>query len=251
MPVQDFYDQLTPFYHLIYPDWEASLKRQAQILNDIITEFWGDRVSTVLDVACGIGTQALGLAQLGYQVTASDLSVQEVERAKGEASQRQLKLEFSVADMRTAFSHHHRQFDLVIACDNAIPHLLTDTDILNAFEQFYLCTKPGGGGLISVRDYDREERRGVQVKPYGLRQAGSRRYLLFQVWEFHDEIYDLAMYFVEDRGTSECVTHVMRSQYYAVGIGKLMTLLAQAGFEQVQRVDDRFFQPVIIGQRIG
>ena len=182
-------------------------------------------------------------------MTASDLSVQEVERAKGEASQRQLKLEFSVADMRTAFSHHHRQFDLVIACDNAIPHLLTDTDILNAFEQFYLCTKPGGACLISVRDYDREERRGVQVKPYGLRVEGQTRYLVFQVWEFHGLIYDLAMYFVEDRGGSDCLTHVVRTQYYAVGIDRLIALMTQAGFREVQRLDGRLHQPVIIGRR--
>src|SRR5262245_10019472 len=69
-----FYDQLAPFYHLIYPDWEASMMQQAAAVDSIMQEFWGAETTTILDVACGIGTQALGLAQLGYQVTAADLS---------------------------------------------------------------------------------------------------------------------------------------------------------------------------------
>jgi SAM-dependent methyltransferase len=250
MTVTDFYDQLSPFYHLIFQDWNASIERQANALDRMIRELWGDGVKTVLDVACGIGTQTLGLARLGYTMTASDLSAAEVERARREASARGLAIDFSVADMRRAYAHHQQQFDLVIACDNAVPHLLTDDELLVAFREFFQCTRPGGGCLISVRDYEQEERRGVQVKPYGLRLEGQTRYLVFQVWEFHDLVYDLAIYFVEDRGGADCAVQVMRTKYYAVGTGKLISLMTGAGFRQVQRLDDRFFQPVIIGQRL-
>ena len=249
MSTIDFYNQLTPFYHLIYPDWEASIQQQAADLDGIVQEFWGGGVKTILDVACGIGTQALGLAGLGYRLIGSDLSEGAVERAKKEAAARSLNIDFSVADMRQAYTHHQKQFDLVIACDNAVPHLLTDEEILEAFQQFYQCTRPGGGCLITVRDYDKEDRSGVQVKPYGIRVERETRYLVFQVWEFHDSIYDLAIYFVEDQGGTNCVTHVMRSKYYAVGTDKLISLMQAAGFEQVLRLADRFYQPVIIGKK--
>lgn len=245
-----FYDQLTPFYHLIYQDWGGSVKRQAAALDSIIQEIWGDAIHTILDVACGIGTQALGLARLGYRVTASDLSSSAIERARREAATRGLEIELSVADMREAYTYHQRQFDLVMACDNAIPHLLTDEEILHTFEQLYACVRPGGGCLISVRDYAAEDCSGIQVKPYGIRMAGQTRYLVFQVWEFRGELYDLAMYFVEDQGGAHCTTHVMRATYYAVRIDRLIALMAQAGFQQVQRIDQRFFQPVIIGSRL-
>jgi SAM-dependent methyltransferase len=249
MTTAEFYDQLAPLYHLIYPDWEASIRRQATALDSVIREFWGKDHRTILDVACGIGTQALGLAQLGYDVTASDLAPAEIERAKHEAAQRSLPIAFSVADMREVHHHHLRQFDVVVACDNAIPHLLSDDALLAAFQAFFQCVRPGGGCLISVRDYDKEERSGLQVKAYGVRLEGSIRYLLFQVWEFHGLIYDLALYYVEDRGDANPATRVMRSQYYAVSIDKLMTLLRDAGFQKVQRLDDRFFQPLIIGTK--
>lgn len=245
----DFYDRLAPFYHLIYADWEASIAKQASDLDGIIKEYWGDSVKNILDVACGIGTQSLGLASLGYAVTASDLSPGEIARARREAQSRELRIDFSVADMREAYSHHRKQFDLVVACDNAVPHLLTDDDLLEAFRQFYQCTRPDGGCLITVRDYDKGERTGVQVKPYGLRVEGGARYLIFQVWEFHGLIYDLSMYFVEDRGGADCRTSVMRTRYYAVETSRLAELMSQAGFSDVQRLDGRFFQPVIIGSR--
>jgi SAM-dependent methyltransferase len=249
MTTNDFYTKLASFYHLLYPDWEASIKQQALDLDSIIREYWPDQVKTILDAACGIGTQALGLVQLGYSVTASDLSSVAVERAKREAKARQLNFNFSVADMREVYRHHRQAFDLVIAGDNAVPHLLTDDDILAAFQQFYAATRPGGGCLITVRDYDHEERTGVQVKPYALRTEGNTRYLILQVWEFEGLVYDLALYIAEDRGGSNCTTHVMRTKYYAVGSDKLMALMTKAGFQYVQRLDDRFFQPVIVGKR--
>jgi SAM-dependent methyltransferase len=245
----DFYERLTPFYHLIYPDWEASITKQSSDLDSIIKEYWRESVKSVLDVACGIGTQSLGLAWLGYTVTASDLSPAAIARAMKEASERKLGIDFSVADMRAAYSHHQKQFDLVIACDNSVPHLLTDNDLLAAFRQFYQCVRSGGGCLISVRDYEKEERAGMQVKPYGLRAEGHKKYLVFQVWEFQGLIYDLSMYFVEDGGGEDCVTHVMRTKYYAIETGSLIELMSQAGFSEVRRLDGRFFQPVIIGTR--
>jgi len=247
--VTEFYAGLTPFYHLIYPDWEKSIERQASMLDVIIRETWGDKVSEVLDAACGIGTQCLGLAKMGYQVTASDLSPHEVERAKREATARGLTISFQVADMRTVFDQHARQFDLVVACDNAVPHLLTDDEILRAFQQFYACTRPGGGCIITVRDYAAEDMTGQKIKLLGTREENGTTYLIFQKWDCHGDLYDLSMYFVEDDGGSNCKTHVMRSQYYAVGTTRLVKLMTDAGFDNALRLDGKFFQPVIIGTR--
>lgn len=249
MSTSDFYDQLSPFYHLIFADWEATIRRQAAQLGSLIEEFWGDQAQTILDVSCGIGTQAIGLAQRGYHVIASDLSAAEIDRAKAEALKRRLKIDWSVADMRQAYTHHQRQFDVVISCDNSTPHLLSDNDLLTAFRQFYACTKPGGGCLITLRDYDQVERQGVQLKPYGLRVENGVRYLIFQVWDFKGAIYDLSMYLVADGGDNEVRTQVMRTQYYAVSPTTLIALMTEAGFIDIVRLDDRFYQPVIIGRK--
>lgn len=251
MTTETFYNQLAPCYHLNYADWNASMERQAALLHGIIQEVWGSKVSSVLDAACGIGTQALGLAALGYRMAASDLSGEAVERARQEAAARSLDIDFEVADMRcVSAAHGERRFDLVIACDNAVPHLLSDADLLRAFEQFHACLHPGGGCLLTVRDYQREEKSGVHVKPIELRRdAAGVRHFVWQVWEFDGPTYDLSLYLAEDGGQDACVTRVLRSRCYAVGTDTLMRLMRQAGFEDVTRLDDRFYQPVLVGSK--
>ena len=113
------------------------------------------------------------------------------------------------------------------------------------------CTRPGGGCLVTVRDYDREERGTGLVKPYGVRERDGKRYVIFQVWDFAGEIYDLAMYFVVDDGGWQPETHVMRSKYYAIGTDRLMELMRRAGFASVERLDGRFYQPVLVGSRVA
>ncbi len=98
----------------------------------------------MLDVACGIGTQSIGLARKGFAVTGSDLSAGAVERAKVEARQRGYVIDLSVCDMRAAHDRHGRESDVEIACDNSIPHLLSDDEILMAYRQMRDCIRPGG-----------------------------------------------------------------------------------------------------------
>jgi hypothetical protein len=73
---------------------------------------------------------------------------------------------------------------------------------------------------------------------------------LFQVWDFTGDIYDLALYVViDDPHAAQPMTHVMRSRYYAIGTDHLLALMEQAGFTSVTRLDGRFFQPVLIGDK--
>ena len=248
--LQTFYDNITPFYHLIYPDWNASITRQAAMLHTVIQDHWGPNITELLDVSCGIGTQSLGLAALGYQVTASDLSPHEVDRATREAQQRGLSIAFSAADMRKAHTHHNRTFDVVLSCDNAVPHLMTDDDIRTAFQQMHACTRPGGGCIISVRDYDAEDVTQPQTKAYGIREEDGIRWVLFQTWEPQGATYNLTLYFIEDNGQTECRTHALRSTYNNVGIPRYMELMGEAGIINVARLDGSFFQPLVIGTRV-
>ncbi len=250
MTTQKFYDQMSSLYHLLFwQGFDASIKKHGNWIDQIICREWGNHVLDVLDISCGIGTQSLGLAGLGYSVTASDLSPAAIARAKDEAAQRELVINFRAGDMRQAYDLHQGQFDLVLSTDNSVPHLLTDDDILTAFHQFYQCCKPGGGCLISVRDYEAEGREDGKLIPHGVRQEGDKRYFIFQVRDYEGDQYTVSMYFVEDDGSSPPKTHVMRAKYYAVEIEKLMDLLELAGFQDVRRLDEGYFQPVIIGTR--
>lgn len=248
--MEEFYDQLSPFYHLIYQDWESSVEQQGLQLANLIHERWGRNANSVLDVSCGIGTQSLGLAAQGFKVTASDLSSQSIVRAKREAESRQLNVTFSVCDMRQIEAHHPSGFDVVLSADNSIPHLLNDEDIFKTLKGMYSRLRPGGGCIITLRDYDQIERgRGI-VKPYGIREVEGTRYLIWQVWDFEGDQYALTMYFVEDNlRDSMGKTHIMRSRYYAISPDSVLALMDDAGFGEVERLDEVFFQPVLVGRK--
>ncbi|CUI03300.1 Methyltransferase [Janthinobacterium sp. CG23_2] len=248
-PMSDFYDRLTPFYHLIHQDWHASVALQGEQLTRLIDAEWPGK-RRLLDVSCGIGTQAIGLARRGFSVAASDLSEKEIERARREAELAGAKVDFSVCDMRRAHEHHGSGFDIVLSCDNSLPHLLTDADLLTALRQMFACVSPGGGFLMSMRDYEREERGVNLVKPYGARTEDGKRYVLFQVWDFEGEHYDLTFYFIEENLATQAVhTHALRSRYYAISTDQMCALMREAGFVQVRRIDGAFYQPILVGTR--
>ena len=251
MSVRRFYDELAPLYHLVYEDWEASVAHQGAALASLIGEHWGAAARTVLDAAVGIGTQAFGLAARGFQVTGSDLSVAAVRRARREAAQRGISLPCLVADFR-ALAARPAGFDVVLVADNALPHLDSEAEIETALAECLRCARPGGGCLISLRDYGTPPPPGtVEVRPYGDRDWAGRRYHLRQVWTWRGARYDLALEIAPAPGGADEPVTILSTSYLAIAPARVAALMHAVGFHDVQRVDGRFFQPLVVGTRPG
>ncbi len=246
---QPFYDELAPYYHLLYGDWGRAVKEQGEALSALLQELGIEAGACVHDAACGIGTQTLGLLERGYRITASDISSGAIERLQSELSKRKLHAEAFVDDLRSLHHVAANSKVAILACDNSIPHLLSDAEILEAFRSCYRCLQPGGFVVFSVRDYDKIERKTPDVRPYGLRYDGATRFLAVQVWEWDGDQYDVRMYLTSESPTGECDTRVLKSRYYAVSIDRLIELFHEAGFADVKRRDGILFQPVIFGRR--
>lgn len=245
--IEHFYDKLAPYYPLLYADWERSMAEQAQALDAVIGDYFGKRPKRILDAACGIGTQAIGLAGLGYAVTGADISGRALGRAAANAAQRGLQLDLVQSDMRTTGWLFPGQFDLVIACDNAIPHLLSDADIQLAFESFFAATGAEGGALVSVRDYAGISRQGTQINLRRVQSNAERKVILLDTWDFDGEQYDLTIYLVEDDLHGRPHTAAIRGgRYYCVEIDRLADLLRQAGFSEVKILREAYFQPLLV-----
>ncbi|HVZ46981.1 MAG TPA: class I SAM-dependent methyltransferase [Ramlibacter sp.] len=246
----EFYDELAPYYHLIFTDWDRSIRRQGEQLAALIDKHW-PFARRVLDVACGIGTQSFALAQRNYIVFASDMSEVALKRARLEAQKRNLMIAFTRCDMRRAHEGHGSGFDVVVCADNALPHLLTDEEILQALGQMFECLLPGGGCIVTVRDYQglMKAGKGLLV-PYPLHESAAKRYIVFQQLEFKGAYCSVRFCIVqEDLATRESSVRVMKTHYYAVSTDRLCELMREAGFTDVQRLDGAFYQPVLIGTR--
>jgi SAM-dependent methyltransferase len=244
-----FYDELAPYYHLLYGDWNHAISSQGDALASLLREVGLAPGDDVLDAACGIGTQTIGLLQRGYRVTASDVSPGSIERLKVELADRELQASARVDDLRTLAKVASGGMAAVLACDNSIPHLLSDDEILQALRNCHRCLRPGGTAVISVRDYAAIECKSPDVRPYSLRYEDGKRFLAVQVWEWDGDQYDLRIYLTSESPDGACETRVLTSRYYAVPIDRLLTLMGEAGFVDVQRRDDVLFQPVLLGRR--
>jgi len=247
---EEFYNALAPYYKYIYPDWDSSVTRQATILDEIVREYVGTKAQTILDVACGIGTQSIGLAKISYQVDAADISSGEIAQAKIEAARHGVEIAFQIADMRHAWEVYQKEFDVVIACDNAIPHLLTDKEILHAFKQLYQCTKTKGACIITVRDYAKLEREKhhKEMYPRLVHSMGDKQIVMFDVWDFYDhDHYEITTYVIQDAGDSDVNVKAIRGgRYYCIEIPVLARLLKEAGFQDVRVLQEPYFQPLLI-----
>ena len=97
--VLTFYNAMAADYHLIFQDWVQAQEQQGHLLDHLSrTHVDESRYPlTVLDYACGSGTQAIGLAkQRGYCIHASDISPQALARAESEAKQAGVSVSFAL-----------------------------------------------------------------------------------------------------------------------------------------------------------
>ena len=184
---EDFYDRLAGDHHFFFDDWERAVVRQGKILDSLLRQRGLPVPARIFDCACGIGTQALGLAGRGHVVAGSDASVAAITRARAEAAKRGLDVAFTVADMRTLAGLERAAFDAVVCADNALPHLMSAAELRATTGAIAACLKPGGLFLGSIRDYDAALlQRPTAVPPRFLDKGGPHR-IIHQIWEWLDE----------------------------------------------------------------
>jgi glycine/sarcosine N-methyltransferase len=247
--VTEFYDTMANDYHLIFADWAQSVERQSAVLDALIRERLQTQPVRVLDCACGIGTQALGLAKRGYTVHATDISAAEIERAQREAEKMGLQLTFGVADMRTL--NVQGQYDVVIAFDNALPHLLTDDDLAQAASALYAATQPGGIFMASIRDYDALLAERPQLMSERVMDSPEGKRVTLQVWDWEGEQYTVTQFFLVRQGDWQMRHYTTR--YRALRRATLSDALQAAGFSAVEWLmpeSSGYYQPIVIARRL-
>lgn len=246
------YDEMAPYFHLIFESWEASMERQAAAADGILRrECGGAGDLRVLDCACGIGTQLLGLARRGYSMTGSDLSASAVERARLEVAARGLEAQLFVADMRDLSAVPGDGFDGVIAMDNSLPHLTSERDLLRAAREIRAKLRPGGVFLASIRDYDTLMiERPVVQGPSFFTDGGARR-IIHQVWDWSDERRYTFHLYVTRQTPGGWDTRHSTGDYRAVKREELSDILRAARFESARWVfpaESGFYQPVVVAR---
>ena len=247
---QTFYDNMATQYDKLFLDWESTTREQADILDRIFQEYSFDRTASVLDCACGIGTQAIGLAALNYSITASDISDGELAEARERAQKNKVEIRFEHADFCALSKSFSEQFDIVIAMDNALPHMLTEEDLEAAVRSIVGQIRPGGIFVASIRDYDSLLERKPPYSPPYIHKTDKGQRVSFQTWVWNHDNYRLTQYIIEDEETLRISK--FEFEYRATRRDELTKLLFTAGCAEVTWLFPEktgFYQPIVVAKK--
>ena len=247
---QAFYDNMASHYDKLFLDWQATTKEQAVIISRLFKEYGFDIDAKILDCACGIGTQSIGLAELGYNITASDISDGELCEAKARAVRKNVSIHFEHADFCALENTFSQQFDIVIAMDNALPHMLTKNDLEKAVKSIANRLADGGIFVASIRDYDSIlDSKPLYSPPYIHKTQKGQR-VSFQTWQWTDDNYRLVQYIIEDEDRLNI--NKFECDYRATRRDELTKLLLDNGCSAVdwKFMDETgFYQPIVVARK--
>ena len=143
------------------------------------------------------------------------------------------------------------RFDAVISMDNALPHLESAEQLLQAAKQFRARLRPVGLLMASIRDYDRLiEQRPVTQGPSFYSDQGRRR-IVFQVWDWVDaRRYIFHLYITRELAEGWQTFHTS-ARYRAVRRYEVIAALTQAGFKNGRWLTEAasgFYQPIVLAE---
>lgn len=242
-----FYDAIAEYYPLLDRDWEVRLEREGLGLRSI---FRNKGIQRVLDAACGVGTQAVPLAQLGYDVVAADPSAGMLRKARTVAEHYGVldRIEFRQVDFLQLRQTISGVFDAVVCKGNALPHLLLDEEIEGALRNFYDLLRPGGMVVIGMRDFGPFMETRPRFFPGTIHtfDDGSE-FITFDIWEWEDGPPVIAtqnLYIIS--GKADHYRTIKRQVVFRpLSTDEVKVVLLEAGFEDVVDQLDRSEQVLI------
>ena len=248
--IQSFYDHLATQYDKLFLDWQSTTREQAVILEKLFKDHGFDKSARILDCACGIGTQAIGLAALGYSVTGSDISEGELAEARKRATENQVQIPFLRADFCALSDTFQERFDIVIAMDNALPHMLTAVALEAAIRSITNQIEDGGMFVASIRDYDALLMQKPPYSPPYIHETSDGQRVSFQTWKWEGDNYRLIQYIIDDEDALQ--VSKFECEYRATRREEMTNLLLANGCREVHWLfpeETGFYQPIVIAKK--
>jgi 2-polyprenyl-3-methyl-5-hydroxy-6-metoxy-1,4-benzoquinol methylase len=117
-------------------------KDAEEIIKLIFSNITLPQNANILDAACGTGRHTIKFAELGFNVTAFDLSKTLLEIAKKNAEEKNLKIKFLLSDIRNIFIC--QKFDLIVSLFTSFGYFKTDEENFKFVENGFKMLNPEG-----------------------------------------------------------------------------------------------------------
>ncbi len=177
----------TPLYDALSGDYDRFVAwrgRLAYELPFIEQQLSATGARRVLDVACGTGMHAIALAERGYRVTGTDLSVGMIDRARLNVREAGLEIPFVAAGFGDLAEKVGGDFDALLCLGNSLPHVLSLEALQKTVEDFAAVLRPGGLLFIQSRNFDAVMGGGKRWMEPQAHQEGDREWLFVRFYDY-------------------------------------------------------------------
>jgi len=145
-------------------------KDAEEIINLIFSHIKLPKDAHILDAACGTGRHAIKFAELGYNVTAFDLSKTLLELAKENAEDKNLEIHFLLSDLRNIFIS--QKFDLIVSLFTSFGYFRTDEENFKFVKNGFKMLNPNGYFLLDFLNKNYVKK---NLIPYSEREVDKKK----------------------------------------------------------------------------
>lgn len=193
--------------------------------------------ASILDCACGIGTDAIGLARRGYRVRGSDASETLIAEARKRARVAGVEVPLAVCSWEELPERYEERFDLALCTGNAISHCLSEGAMMRSLMAMRTILKAGGVLVVDSRNWEKvlRERPSLEVADRVSVRNGARCIPLY-LWSYPDRQdephgFEIVLLFLEEAG--RVTDRRYRLEYRPFEMRELLEILARIGFGEI------------------
>ena len=217
-------------------DWNARLEREIPFLLENLEESGGNHV---LDMACGTGRHSVELAARGKRVIGFDRSQAMIGVAKSLAQERDVTVDFHVADMLDFSSSVVGPFDEVLCLGNSLALLPSIADIKQVVTSVHSVLQPGGTFIAQVLNFKEILSTGFRFFPIKGGVTRNNEEVIFSRFYEHGEGEHstlVACTFVKQN--CDWVTSISTQYVLHIDVELMRGTLESAGFSKLEFFSD-------------
>lgn len=192
-------------------------------------------IRSLLDVSIGSGCVTLPLAELGVELSGSDLSEPMLANCRKKAQGKGYSVALRQSDFRDLSCWKGKKFGCVASTGNSLAYV-TNREVQDALAQMDALVMDGGYLYFDTRNWDRILETHQRFYFYHPFFTGDTRVNLFQVWDYPDDgsvIFNLVYTFEQKNKIFQ--KEIFVEHYHPIPRRLLLDELAALGYREVRQ----------------
>lgn len=211
----------------------------------------GKDVTSMLDVSIGSGSVTLPVAELGVELSGSDLSENMLESCRKKAQKKSLSVTLRCSDFRNLDVWGSQKFDLVASTGNSLAYVCNE-DVRKTLAQMDAHVAESGYLYLDTRNWDKILKERERFYLYDPLYDGENRINVVQVWDYNSDgsmTFNILYTFEKDGKVFQ--KEIFEEHYFPMGKDVLLKTLEELGYQDIEILCFPAQFPMVEFERVG